>query len=476
MLNSLLTTPHRALDKVAAVHADLSTRDPIFYGHLAVWYQRKGDVRDHREVFVAHLLASALSEHREAGFVLLQDLPPFQVSRVVSFMKSTFGRVPRSTRTAVAHYLRTREAESYRFDRAALRARKALKHLYAALHLRPDARANAIQFSRTPPADSLAFAVKQLARASSPAEQAEAIVAYRIPYPVAAGVVRTMTPSVLAALVASMTPQEVINHLKALQARGATEHAEVRTLVEERLRAAQSDKRVSAFKARVAADASEVDDELKVSLVRVTDEQVRSRARIKCATALLVDKSGSMATALEVGKQLAALISAACDEALYVYAFDTLAYELKPVAETGSPLAGSGTALSNWEPAFRNLKSDGGTSIGCAVETLRLRGQYTEQIVIVTDEGENTHPYFVKALKAYRASLAVEPAVVIVRVQQHGDGTLSRALRAANIGFDALEFGGDYYSLTNLPPLLSRRSRLELLLEILATPLPRRAG
>ena len=52
-----------------------------------MWYQDNGEVRDHHEVFIAHLLTSDLSEHREAGFVLLQKLPPYQVARVVSFMK-----------------------------------------------------------------------------------------------------------------------------------------------------------------------------------------------------------------------------------------------------------------------------------------------------------------------------------------------------------------------------------------------------
>jgi len=40
MLNSLLTTPHRELGKVAELHKLMVELDPIFYGHLAVWYQR----------------------------------------------------------------------------------------------------------------------------------------------------------------------------------------------------------------------------------------------------------------------------------------------------------------------------------------------------------------------------------------------------------------------------------------------------
>jgi len=119
MLNSLLTTPHRKLEKVTEIHQLIVELDPIFYGHLAVWYHNNGDVRDHKEVFIGHLLTSNLNEHRDAGFMLLQTLSPYQVARVVDFMKQHRGKVPRSARTAVRRYLRKREQNPNQWDRAA---------------------------------------------------------------------------------------------------------------------------------------------------------------------------------------------------------------------------------------------------------------------------------------------------------------------------------------------------------------------
>src|SRR5687767_13833187 len=87
ILNSLLTTPHRELQQVAGLHREMLDRDALFYGHLAAWYQRHGDVREHQEVFIAHLLVSELPEHRDAGYALLQELPPYQVARVIDFMR-----------------------------------------------------------------------------------------------------------------------------------------------------------------------------------------------------------------------------------------------------------------------------------------------------------------------------------------------------------------------------------------------------
>ncbi|HEX8129558.1 MAG TPA: hypothetical protein VF527_10685 [Pyrinomonadaceae bacterium] len=466
MLNSLLTTPHRRLEEVAGLHREMLARDPLFYGHLAVWYARHGDVRDHKEVFTGNLLASTVAGHRGAGYVLLQELPPYQVARVVDFVKGSRGGLPRSARTAVARYLREREENPRQFDGAAMRARKSMKRLYAGLHIRPGARADAILFKDAPPPDSLAYALKQLTRAGSAAAQADLIVEHNIPYTVAVGAVRTLTPAVLAALVNAMSPQETINNLKSLKARGALAHAEVKALVDEKLAGAATDSRVSAFKAVRAAEVAGVDRATATRLEHAASEQIKRRGRITKTTALFVDKSGSMTLALEVGKQIAALVSGVTEAALYVYAFDTISY---PV------VCAQGGELSDWERAFRHLHAAGGTSIGAPLETMRLRRQAVEQIIIVTDEGENTAPYFNGIYARYCADLKVEPNVVIVKVGAHSD-LLERQMRQSKVAFDTFTFAGDYYALPNLVPLLSRPSRLELLMEILETPLPERKG
>lgn len=463
MLNSLLTTPHRRLEEVAEVHRDMVELDPLFYGHLAAWYRHHGDVRDHQEVFVATLLASSIPEHRSAGFAMLQELPPYQVARVVDFMKRQLKKLPRSTRTAVERYLRRREADPDFFDRAALRGRRAMKKLYAALHIRPDERADAVLFKDDPPADSLAYQVKQLARATTPADQARAIVEHRIPYPIAVGAVSKLTPAVMVALIDAMSPSEVVNSLKSLKARGAFDHAQVKALIESKLKQAGTDRRFSAYKARVAAEAAGTDEEMTGRLEQITEQQLKAKGTIKRPTALLVDKSSSMEQAIEVGKRLGALVSGIAEADLVVYAFDEMPY----------PVQAKSDSLAEWEKAFRLIRASGCTSIGAPLEVMRTRKQRVEQIVLVTDEEENTSPYFAQAYQAYSRDLGVSPEVVIVKVGGASD-YLERQLKAIQVPFETFTFRGDYYSLPNLVPLLTRPSRLELLMEILATPLPTR--
>jgi hypothetical protein len=465
ILNTLLTTPHRQLQTVAETHKLINEVDPIFYGHLAVWYNQNGDVRDHKEVFIANLLVSQVEAHRGAGFVMLQALPPYQVARVIDFMKQSIGKVPRSTRTAVQQYLRLRESNPAQFDRATLRAKKAMKHLYASLHIKPSVRANAILFADHPPEDSLAFVLKRLAKAETPLEQAQIIVEYKLPYTTAVGAIKQLTPTVLVALIDAMSPQEIINNLKSLKARGAMDNPEVKALIDRQLEMAASSDRVAAMKATSAIDTTDLDEATVARLEAVTNQQIKRRGQITRSTGLLVDKSGSMTQAIEVGKRLAALVSGITQANLYVYAFDTMPYEIKA----------NGQDLTDWEKAFAHIHANGGTSIGCAVAAMQKRQQLVDQFIIVTDEGDNTHPYFADAYTSYCKALSVKPDVLLVRVGGYCD-YVERCLREKQVAVDTLVFSGDYYSLPNLVPMLVRPSRLELLMEILEMELPRRAA
>jgi len=97
---------------------------------------------------------------------------------------------------------------------------------------------------------------------------------------------------------------------------------------------------------------------------------------------------------------------------------------------------------------------------------MRIKKQVVEQFIMVTDEGENTAPYFANAYQNYCRTLGVIPDVVIVRVGAYCD-YVEKQLKDNQVSVETFTFAGDYYSLPNLVPMLSRPSRLELLMEIL---------
>lgn len=500
LLNTLLTTPHRQLAGIWPIHRDMVERDPRFYVQLAAWYSDHGDVRDHKEMFVVTLTLSDFPGHRDVGLALLRDLPPYEVVRVVDFIhgrkttrkvrpqaaegtKATaeaeaavvttmvedfglFRNPPRSLRTEVTRYLREREAAPEWFDSSVLVARKAMKRLYALLHISPGERAQKILFEEAPPTDSRVYALKVLSKAVTPEEQARAILENAIPYRVAASVVKEMAPPVLRALVEVMSPQELINNLGALQKRGAFAQAEIKALIDIKLEQARSGPRVSAFKTEEAMKAAKLSDDIQKKLEAVADTQIKAKGRITRPTALLIDKSSSMELAIELGKRIGAMLSAVCEADLFVYAFDTMAY----------PIERAGEDMASWEKALQGIKAGGATSCGVPLEVMIRKRQYAEQIVMISDQEENAAPHFVPTLQKYRTELKSDPNVYFVQTPRGGNH-LEQQCHKAGLTCDAFRFTGDYYSLPNLVPMLSRPSKLDLLMEIIEYPLPvRKAG
>ena len=505
ILNSLLTTPHRELAKIWPLHQEMVAKDPRFYVRLGAWYADHGDVRDHKEMFIVTLVLSDFEGHRDTGLALLRALPPYEVVRVLDFIsgrKTTkkvrpeaektggkrrkpaaepaepapiapaktvvedfglFRNPPRALKTEITRYLREREADAGWFDGSVLVARKAIKRLYALLHVKPGDRAQQILFDETPPDDSRLAALKKLARAATPVEQASAIIDNRIPYRVAVTMVKQMTPTVLLALIDVMSPQEVINNLAALNRRGAMDNPDLKSAIEQKLDAAKTSTRVSAFKAEEAMKAANLSADLRAQLEQVADAQVKAKGRITRPTALLIDKSSSMELAIELGKRIGAMISAICERELYVYAFDTMAY----------PIERGGTDLASWETGLRGINAGGATACGVALDYMTRKRQYVEQIIVMSDEEENTPPLFVEALKKYREALPADPNVCFVRTPNARD-YLEVQCRTAGLACDTFQFTGDYYALPNLVALVSRPSKLELLMEIMEYPLPTR--
>ncbi len=509
LLNTLLTTPHRDLASIYPVHQEIATQDPRFYVQLAAWYAAEGEIRDHKEMFVATLALSAFPGHRDVGLALLRQMPPYQVGRVFDFVKGNvirrrvktdgglelvaekrglFRNVPRSMKTEITRYLREREAEPDWFDSSVLQARRAMKRLYASNHVAPSPLAQAILFDERPPRDSRLYALKLIAQSRTPAEQARAIVDNRIPYRVAASVIKSMTPMVLVALIERMSSQELINNMGSLRRHGAFDSPDVKALIEAKLGQAKTDKRVSAFKAKRAVEATDLSADIAEKLDAVTEAQLEAKGTIVRSTALLIDKSGSMEQAIELGKQIGSMIAGMCEAELYVYAFDSLGYRidvpprvtgrllerLRPTRrETDAAHEEARRSVTDWERVMAGIRAGGQTSCGVAVEMMRRQGQVVEQIVMVTDEGENHAPRFVEALQRYRADLKADPHVVFVKTQG-AINLLERECRQARLDFDAYQFTGDYYALPNLLPLLTRPTRLDLLIDIMAYPLPKR--
>lgn len=490
LLTSFLNTPHREIETLQPLHEELVTGDPLFYQHLAAWYFDHGVVRDHRLLLVANLCLSTFPNHREVGLALLHKLAPYEVQRVIKYIKGDdiersvptgerdakkhrvmrqekvhyglFKNVPRSLRTEVGRYLAQREANETGFCQLAVGSRQALLDLYAGLHLQPGILAQQVLFAKQPPAGSLPDIVKQLAKISDPAQQAELLVQHKVPFRIAVSVIK-LAPATLVALIATMTPQEVINNLSFIKEKGAFEHPEIKALVEEKLKAGKTDKRVQALKTQVAAQ-SVTDSKIADLLDEVADARLQANDKITRSTAILIDKSSSMDDAIEVGKTLLAMIGGICTGKLAAWAFDTVAY---PIALPDK------ITPSSLEKAMLGILPRGATSCGVSIDALLKSGQDFEQVVMITDEQENNTPFFSNSITKYAKEKGGLPDFIFLKV---GDASskLEDVCRQQEVSYQVLNPGKDYYALPNILPLLSQPTMAELVGVILAYPLPAR--
>lgn len=510
MFNKFMTCPHRDTDLIKDVHAELRAKDPVFYAHLACWYQKNGQIRDHNEVFSAMLATDTYLENREIGLALWRDQPVFMKHKILGFVEGKKVKIrtktgnkiqrgkkkidevrideklvglkqnlPTSFRKERETFLRWLESDPERFDAVALRNFNDLKALYAGGHngVKPCSRAQKILFEKKYPEDSRLNVFKKVTSASTPEEQAKLIVENKLSYTVAVGLIDKVTPTVLIALVNAMTPQEVVNNIASLEEKGAFDNPDLKAIIDAKLEKATTAKNVATLKSKTAKETGRVkNEEIIKKLDDIADKQVKKAGTIKMSTAIFVDKSGSMTLAIEVGKRVASMVSGAIETSeggivkpVPVIAFDTAA----------RPITAEGTTLTAWEKAFKPVIADGGTSIGVALDYLIRMNWGVEQIVIITDEGENNIPFFSsvfpKYLEKFNGSV---PRIVVINVPDnagHISHNFTNNLKTANIEFELYQpEKNDYYGLPGLLMLLSRHSKLDLIYEIMAYPLTKR--
>jgi len=499
IMNSILTCPHRDLDKISEIHKEMQAKDPLFYAHFACWYRKNGEIRDHKEVFAGMLCVDPYLENREVGLAMVQDAPVFMKKKILGFIKGKkiklkektgqkiskgkgktvdavkitektvglFKNVPGSFKSEIESYLRLLESDPMGFDTLAMNNRNDLKTLYASLKIKPSERANNILFKKEFPEDSKLNVIKEILKADTPSKKAELIVKNKVTYRIAVGLIDQMSPSVLLALINAMSPQEIVTNMASLEEKGAMDNPDTKALIDEKLKKAQTSKGVSALKSKAATGTGRIKNEETIKkLDAVADAQIQRKGTIDAPIAILVDRSGSMEKAIEVGKRVAAMVSGASSSAVYAVAFDTAPMEI----------VSKGKTLTDWEVAFKPIKAGGGTSIGCGLEYLNRKKLLVEQIIIITDEDENENPRFHDVYQDYASKMGIRPVVNIISMRSSKTFvSFENELKKIKCEFYRYEPDGkDYNSLPGLLPFLIRKSRTDVLYEIMDYPLFKR--
>ena len=580
MFRTLLRTPHRKIDATLFDHQKQFDADPNFYGKLAVYAVLQGNcvIRDTNEIFIAVLLNSPYKAHKEAGYVMFQDLPPYQAARVariftgytervkhpsyegniaaflgvsetspdnfgVSWELAKYGdKHPDETkrgrvkppvtvkigarsplrkrllkegkisstdteftvqeyvvnhnclgnrnfkgalRAAAKSYLKRRELDATMMEGALIRGSKYIKTFYIRTNTLPQndeyGWINQYLWNEVVVEGSRLAALKSLQVETDPTKQAEIIVNYKLPRTLVTSVVSNITPSIWVAFLAVMSPQELLQSLGWFKKQGAFDNSDVKALIDDKLKKAKKVKktRIDALKGSKAAEAVEgLDAETRKLVTDVTDAQLKQHSSITLRTALLIDKSFSMHEGIELGKLVGSVLAQACvkDNPPITYMFDNMATLIEWDDEEDEDI----TTKSAWDSKLEMFKARGGTAPHTAIRAMIEDNRAVDQIVIVTDEGENQdrrgESKFVVELKNYENKIGHMPNVVIVRIGRYSSDRMTAVLKANNINIDVLPCkDADSIAIPNLIQFCSRKSIFGLVQEILSLKLPKRS-
>lgn len=476
LFQQLLLVPHKQLEPSVIAFREAIEDDPDFIARACVYVNTPESgqkVRDIQDVACITLLQASptFPEYREAGRCAtlgksvypgcgMPGLPPFRIFRVERFIADSDKKAPRQMRSIIWDYFAMLEADPLRQDGVALRNRRVMKNIWRHWHFRPSdfSRCHAILFDK-PPADSKLAVLKEIAGCDNPRDQARLVIQHKIPYVVATSVLPKLTPVVGVALIESMSPTEAVNSRSWLESSGLLQHPEIKDLYLAKVEKARAS--VASMTHRKSAKGK--DEEIQAVLEEAKEKAVRESKRIERSTLILVDKSGSMEHAITAAQQFGSRIAPLCDGELMVAAFNDRAQEIKV----------EGKSLQDWERAFRGVRATGRTSIGAGLNLAFRQGFYPEQVVVITDTGENSYPSLVE--EAQRITTRAEaPSFAFITLPGQR-GHVVRDLQGVGFQVDQFETDGtDYYVYDQVAALLGGPPAVTLVDQILAVELPHR--
>lgn len=459
----LTRSTHGKLEEFMATGVEARDQDPEFYAHLVAWNEVKGQIRDSKVALPVLAIKDSNPIFAENAMAHLAKLDPRNFVRATEFSRVVHGKNLARVRALVSRYLKAREANWSWWERTALQHKQSLKTLYGRYHVKPAAMADLIVMQNKPPVGTVFHGIRNL-KDMTDADKASFLLKHKVPFLVVVGALGGKPSSdVVMAMMEAMTPTEIVTNVKMLEKLGVKTIATLRATFEEKLEQAAKSKK-STFKTTRAAEA-QTDVKLKEKLHGLQEKQMQAVGKVQGSWIVLADRSGSMATALEVARVIVGALTGMVEGSVYLIPFDT---SPRIMDMTGKP-------YDQVKAETANISAGGGTSIGCGLLAAIDKGLDFTGIVVVSDAAENSTPYFTDVYKKVAdANLPVYLYRVGQRAQAWGlDKDLALSMEKA--GYDLQEFDltgikVDYNSLPNLVQTM-RANRYSLIDEIMETPL-----
>lgn len=459
IIAALAQSPHGNLKEYLEVGIEAAQLDPDFFAHLLAWNHVKGSVRDSKVALpIIALKALDWPPHQIAedatrifadnALAHIADLRPREFKRAIEFGWD-IGAPTRMLKRLTIRYLRDLEANRWAWEATALRHKQPIRWLYAQA-LIPVRQSESAIFGRfrakRPIASSRSeshvvdrgevphrFRVFALLPSLSPIEIGAMIDKYKLPFLNVRGALgkKAAEPDVVMALMARMSPSELVTNMKWLKRVGVEKVPALRSMLEKALEKAgrapkaktRSFKISASLKTTKAAEVLEDgEDDVLAGKLRVLQEKqlqhVQDASGVEGDWLVLADKSGSMEKAMVTARMVAGTLSRLVKGKVYLVFFDTIP---RPYDVTGK-------TLEEINAITATLTAQGGTSIGVGLQSLIERKLAVNGIAIVSDGCENSHrqprytnnygPQFAETYPKYVKALGIiEPTVYFYQME-----------------------------------------------------------
>lgn len=469
IISELTRSEHGDLKKYIETGRAAATQDAEFYAHLIAWDAIRGQVRD------AHVALPMISlatkgypkDYLENSLAHIALLRPRDFLRAYRFGEDLRlrSRARKDLNALASKYLRYLEAKRARWDRTAVQHRRTMKELYALSHTKPSAHAQRVLFDGNYPRGSVFGKIARL-KDMSAVEAAGTIMECKIPFLVAIGAlgVKAKDTDLVLALIERMTPTELVTNTKMLEKLGVKTVPALRAAFDEAIQRAAKSKKAS-LKATRAAEQIR-DESFREKIVKLQEAQLQTLGSVDGNWLVLADKSGSMDQAIETSRQVAAILSKMVKGNVTLIFFDVSPRSIDVTGKTYEQI----------KSLTGGVAANGGTSIGCGLQSALASKQDIDGIAIVSDAQENTAPYFVDQYKRLNELYGKDVPVYLYRCnvgsRGYGDDDLADQFKKAKLDLQEFDVsaGVDFYSLPNLVATM-RTNRYSLADEIFAAPL-----
>lgn len=497
LLQTLGRLEHGNLTHFVEPGLDLAKADPEIFVHQVARNHDIGKVRDSKVALpVLGLRALSVSDQAwvESTVACMLSLGPRELVRALEFSgQLTIGTIkwfekpPRGSKLpgkwheaklkkplkvvpglgaelkrGIEAYLRARESSKPWITKTIVQHRAAVYQLYRWGHIQMDPFVQRILVDKDYPKGSVFEAIANL-KTMSPEEAAGVIRKYKLPAPVIVGAVSSIKDkAILMAMIDAMSGNEVANYAELLKKHGAFEDPVLQTAYDQALERAAEDERMDTMKAAKAAE--HVSEKVAKKLEKLQEKKFEQATLPFENPTILADKSGSMEKAVEISKQLAAVLAKFCKRVNLVY-FD---HEPRKYEVTGK-------SLKEIQDMTKSVSAGGGTSIGCGAQMMADLNIDTDAFFILSDGGDGgggARPLFSEAYPKYCHKMGHEPIVKFWHVRGTDSDHLSALCQAAGIEIGKEEVP-DVIDLQAIQEILRgvKPTRYGLLVEIMEWPL-----